>query len=87
MCQRRAMTIGPIPLLPEWRAATDSFLGFFSPDYKELTQLRVLYPTVPMLALSATCPPDVLRDLIKILRLPPPTGGRGTKLHLINGLC
>jgi hypothetical protein len=50
----------------------------FSPDYKELTQLKVLYPTVPILALSATCPPDVLRDLIKILRLPPPTGGRGT---------
>jgi hypothetical protein len=38
----------------------------------------VLYPHVPILALSATCPPDVLRDLIAILRLPLPTDGRGT---------
>lgn len=33
---------------------------------------------MPILALSATCPPDVLRDLIAILRLPLPTDGRGT---------
>jgi hypothetical protein len=39
----------------------------------------LLYPNVPILALSATCPPDVLRDLIAILRLAPPTDGRGTR--------
>jgi hypothetical protein len=49
-----------------------------SPDYRELSRLRLLYPHVPILALSATCPPNVLRDLIAILRLAPPTDGRGT---------
>lgn len=53
----------------------------YRPDYKELSRLRLLYPNVPILALSATCPPDVLRDLIAILRLPPPTDGRAAAPH------
>ena len=82
------MTIGLIPLLHEWGAATDSFLCFYcSPDYQKLTELRALYPKVPIIALSATCPLDVLRDLISILRLPPPTDGRGTVISSHGGLC
>ncbi|KAH9983807.1 P-loop containing nucleoside triphosphate hydrolase protein [Russula compacta] len=54
-----------------------SMLGHdYRPDYQQLTNLRGFYPHVPILALSATCPPDVLRDLIAILRLAPPTDGR-----------
>ncbi|KZO97674.1 ATP-dependent DNA helicase [Calocera viscosa TUFC12733] len=41
----------------------------FRPDYKKLSILRQLFPTVPILALSATCPPSVLKDLLKILKL------------------
>jgi hypothetical protein len=82
--QRRVMTIGSSFLFPlqGWPRAQQSDTSLFSysssPDYKELARLRLLYPNVPILALSATCPPDVLRDLIAILRLPPPTDGRGT---------
>ncbi|KLO09213.1 ATP-dependent DNA helicase [Schizopora paradoxa] len=39
----------------------------FRPDYKKLSILRQLFPRVPILALSATCPPKVLDDLLKIL--------------------
>ncbi len=41
-----------------------------SPDYKQLRILRELFPRVPILALSATCPPRVLQDLRSILQLP-----------------
>ncbi|KAI0302808.1 P-loop containing nucleoside triphosphate hydrolase protein, partial [Multifurca ochricompacta] len=53
----------------------------YRPDYKQLASLRMLYPHVPILALSATCPPVVLRDLIATLRLPPLTDGRGAASH------
>ncbi|KAH9019603.1 P-loop containing nucleoside triphosphate hydrolase protein [Lactarius deliciosus] len=51
----------------------------FRPHYKQLADLRTLCPQVPILALSATCPPDVLRDLIAILGLPPLTNGTAAK--------
>jgi hypothetical protein len=82
--QRRVMTIGSffLCLLQGWPRAEKSDTSpssySSSPDYKELSKLRLLYPNVPILALSATCPPDVLRDLISILRLAPPIDGRGT---------
>ncbi|KAF8520930.1 ATP-dependent DNA helicase [Hysterangium stoloniferum] len=41
----------------------------FRPDYKKLSLLRTLFPRVPILALSATCPPAVLNDLLHVLRL------------------
>ncbi|EJD54785.1 ATP-dependent DNA helicase [Auricularia subglabra TFB-10046 SS5] len=47
----------------------------FRPDYKKLSILRQLFPRVPIMALSATCPPQVLDDVLKILRLPPVTDG------------
>ncbi|KAF5380149.1 hypothetical protein D9615_006207 [Tricholomella constricta] len=39
----------------------------FRPDYQKLHTLRRLFPRVPIMALSATCPPKVLEDLIKTL--------------------
>lgn len=39
------------------------------PDYQKLHVLRTHFPHVPILALSATCPPKVLQDLIKTLGL------------------
>ncbi|KAI0316843.1 P-loop containing nucleoside triphosphate hydrolase protein [Amylostereum chailletii] len=47
----------------------------FRPDYRKLSSLKVFFPGVPILALSATCPPAVLEDLLKILRLNPVTMG------------
>ncbi|KAI0366052.1 ATP-dependent DNA helicase [Pilatotrama ljubarskyi] len=47
----------------------------FRPDYQKLSMLRQVFPKVPILALSATCPPAVLRDLLKTLRLPAPVSG------------
>ncbi|KAF9486141.1 ATP-dependent DNA helicase [Pholiota conissans] len=47
----------------------------FRPDYKELHILRKIFPHVPIMALSATCGPQVLKDLIKILGLRDPVDG------------
>jgi superfamily II DNA helicase RecQ len=47
----------------------------FSPDYKELHILRKIFPRVPIMALSATCGPHVLKDLINILGLREPVDG------------
>ncbi|TRM62263.1 P-loop containing nucleoside triphosphate hydrolase protein [Schizophyllum amplum] len=41
----------------------------FRPDYEKLHVLRSLFPSVPIIALSATCPPQVLKDLTKTLQL------------------
>jgi hypothetical protein len=57
-----------------------------SPDYTRLARLRKLYPHVPILALSATCSPGSLRDLMAILRLPTPTDGKGTVTLAASGL-
>ena len=37
------------------------------PDYQKLHVLRQQFPRVPIMALSATCPPRVLEDIIKTL--------------------
>ncbi|KAI0777314.1 P-loop containing nucleoside triphosphate hydrolase protein [Trametes elegans] len=47
----------------------------FRPDYQKLAVLRQLFPSVPILALTATCPPAVLRDLLRTLRMPELTHG------------
>ncbi|KAI0784090.1 P-loop containing nucleoside triphosphate hydrolase protein [Abortiporus biennis] len=41
----------------------------FRPDYKKLSALRTMFPNVPILALSATCPPKVLTSVLDILQL------------------
>ncbi|CEH19587.1 atp-dependent dna helicase [Ceraceosorus bombacis] len=45
----------------------------FRPDYKQLSKLRKLWPTVPIMALSATLGPKVLEDVRQILGLGPMT--------------
>ena len=47
------------------------------PDYKKLGVLRQFFPHVPILALSATCPPKVLQDILKILHMKPVVDGKG----------
>ena len=58
-------------------------LTAFRPDYAKLGQLRRVFPEVPILALSATCPPKVLQNLSNTLGLQyPPKRGTGiTKAH------
>jgi len=46
------------------------------PDYQKLHRLRQMLPSVPIMALSATCPPLVLKDLLKTLSLPDIVDGR-----------
>ena len=38
-------------------------------DYGELGILRAYYPNVPILALSATCPPRVLNSVLDTLQM------------------
>ncbi|KAH7882286.1 P-loop containing nucleoside triphosphate hydrolase protein [Phlebopus sp. FC_14] len=47
----------------------------FRPDYRKLSVLRQFFPLVPILALSATCPPKVLQDILKILNMRPVVDG------------
>ncbi|KAF5345839.1 hypothetical protein D9757_014064 [Collybiopsis confluens] len=47
----------------------------FRPDYAKLHVLRELFPEVPIMALSATYPPVVLKDLLKVLSLKPTVRG------------
>ena len=53
----------------------------FRPDYQKLSILRNLFPAVPILALSATCPPNVLKDLLKVLKMDPVVDGKSTFCH------
>lgn len=54
----------------------------FRPDYQKLSILRNLFPAVPILALSATCPPNVLKDLLKILKMDPVVDGKSRNIIL-----
>jgi ATP-dependent DNA helicase Q1 len=51
----------------------------FRPDYKKLGVLRTLFPRAPIVALTATCPPNVQASVIDILNLKP-IGKGGTLL-------
>ncbi len=44
----------------------------FRPDYRRLGELRCLFPNIPLLALSATAPPKVRADMIRLLKLRKP---------------
>lgn len=44
----------------------------FRPDYRRLGHLRALFPGVPLVALSATAPPLVRADIIRLLGLRQP---------------
>lgn len=45
------------------------------PDYQKLHILRQNFPRVPIMALSATCPPKVLEDLLRTLGMKPVVDG------------
>ncbi|KAJ7071166.1 ATP-dependent DNA helicase [Mycena amicta] len=51
----------------------------FRPDYQRLHVLRQSFPRIPIMALSATCPPEVLRDLLRTLGMKPVTNGTHTQ--------
>ncbi|KAI0699173.1 P-loop containing nucleoside triphosphate hydrolase protein [Cerioporus squamosus] len=53
----------------------------FRPDYQKLSTLRQMFPEVPILALSATCPAQVLLDLLKTLRMPKLTMASAADVH------
>src|SRR5437879_2839578 len=44
----------------------------FRPEYRQLAGLRELFPTVPMMALTATATERVRTDIVKLLRLREP---------------
>ncbi|KAJ6604511.1 ATP-dependent DNA helicase [Mycena vulgaris] len=51
----------------------------FRPDYQKLHILRQNFPRVPIMALSATCPPKVLEDLLRTLGMKPVVDGNNAK--------
>ncbi|KAJ6519666.1 ATP-dependent DNA helicase [Mycena sanguinolenta] len=51
----------------------------FRPDYQKLHILRQNFPRVPIMALSATCPPKVLDDLLRSLGLKAVTDGTNAR--------
>ncbi|KAJ7786162.1 P-loop containing nucleoside triphosphate hydrolase protein [Mycena metata] len=53
----------------------------FRPDYQKLHILRQNFPRVPIMALSATCPPKVLEDLLKTLGMKPVVDGTNAKTN------
>ena len=42
----------------------------FRPDYHKLGNLKDLFPTVPMMALTATAPQKVIDNVKKVLKIP-----------------
>ncbi|KAJ7932543.1 ATP-dependent DNA helicase [Mycena leptocephala] len=53
----------------------------FRPDYQKLHILRQNFPRVPIMALSATCPPKVLEDLLRTLGMKPVVDGTNAKTN------
>ncbi|CAK5264587.1 unnamed protein product [Mycena citricolor] len=53
----------------------------FRPDYQKLHILRQNFPHVPIMALSATCPPRVLDDLLRVLGLKGVVDGNDAKVN------
>ncbi|KAJ7099603.1 ATP-dependent DNA helicase, partial [Mycena crocata] len=51
----------------------------FRPDYQKLHILRQNFPRVPIMALSATCPPKVLEDLLRTLGMKAISDGTNAK--------
>ncbi|KAI9247808.1 P-loop containing nucleoside triphosphate hydrolase protein [Helicostylum pulchrum] len=50
----------------------------FRPDYKQLNILRTLFPKTKIMALTATCPWSVMKDVMKILNMKQPHVKEGT---------
>ena len=45
----------------------------FRPEYRQLSQLRAIFPDVPMMALTATATTRVREDIVKLLQLRDPS--------------
>ena len=45
----------------------------FRPEYRQIAELRSLFPTVPMMALTATATERVRQDIVKLLQLREPS--------------
>ncbi|KAJ1538118.1 Werner syndrome ATP-dependent helicase [Cladochytrium tenue] len=61
---------GALSLFVVDEAHSISALGYsFRPDYRALNLLRIQWPRVPILALTATATPDVQRDIVATLGL------------------
>jgi ATP-dependent DNA helicase RecQ len=68
-----ALAIGSLVALAVDEAHCISAWGHdFRPDYRRLGHLRALCPGVPLVALSATAPPQVRADIIRLLGLRQP---------------
>ncbi|RUP47746.1 hypothetical protein BC936DRAFT_145380 [Jimgerdemannia flammicorona] len=52
----------------------------FRPDYKKLNIFKTIFPNTPIIALTATCPPLVLQNVISILNLKSPHDPRNGTL-------
>ncbi|KAI8991957.1 P-loop containing nucleoside triphosphate hydrolase protein [Mycotypha africana] len=50
----------------------------FRPDYKQLNVLRTVFPKTRIMALTATCPWSVMKDVMKILNMKQPQVKDGT---------
>ncbi|KAJ8659580.1 hypothetical protein O0I10_004557 [Lichtheimia ornata] len=53
----------------------------FRPDYKQLTVLRNLFPKTPIMALTATCPWSVMKDVMTILGMKHPPKPNATLVY------
>ncbi|KAI9496188.1 P-loop containing nucleoside triphosphate hydrolase protein [Zychaea mexicana] len=51
------------------------------PDYKNLNVLRTVLPKAPIMALTATCPWNIMKDVMNILGLRQPQVPRGTLVY------
>jgi ATP-dependent DNA helicase RecQ len=45
----------------------------FRPEYRQLAELRQLFPTVPLMALTATATERVRKDIVTLLKLREPS--------------
>ncbi|KAI8636514.1 P-loop containing nucleoside triphosphate hydrolase protein [Parasitella parasitica] len=50
----------------------------FRPDYKQLNILRTVFPKTKIMALTATCPWSVMKDVMRILNMKQPQVQNGT---------
>ncbi|KAI8093842.1 P-loop containing nucleoside triphosphate hydrolase protein [Halteromyces radiatus] len=53
----------------------------FRPDYKKLNVLRHVFPKTPIMALTATCPWNVMRDVMRILGMQEPKFSDGSLVY------
>ncbi|CAO3589302.1 unnamed protein product [Absidia cylindrospora] len=53
----------------------------FRPDYKKLNVLRTVFPETPIMALTATCPWNVMKDVMRILGMKEPQYYDGSLIY------